>query len=70
MFPSVAAPYAPEPDAPEWDAAQAPPTMADTPPSGVFAAELDFATTHPAALTDAELVDAVVAYEKLAAWAA
>ncbi|WP_300009964.1 DUF222 domain-containing protein, partial [Pseudonocardia sp.] len=70
MFPSVAAPYAPEPDAPERDAAEPPPTLADTPPSGVFAAELDFATGHPAALSDAELVDAVVGYERLAAWAA
>jgi hypothetical protein len=53
-----------------WDLHQPPPTMGTTAPSGVFAAELDFATTHPAALTDAELVDAAIGYEKLAAWAA
>ncbi len=45
------------------------PTPATTAPSGAFALELDWATAHPEMLTAAELVDAVVGYERLAAWA-
>jgi hypothetical protein len=43
---------------------------ADTLPSGWSARELDQTTADPAALSDAGLVDAVVGFERLAAWAA
>lgn len=45
------------------------PTMANTAPSGIFALETDLATTEPGALPDADLVDAVVGLERIAAWA-
>ncbi len=41
-----------------------PPSMNDTAPSGLFALELDFATTDPGLLTDADLVDAVIGFER------
>lgn len=44
--------------------------FADAAPSGVAALDLDLATELPEALTDAELVDGIVAYERIAAWAA
>jgi hypothetical protein len=43
---------------------------ADTLPSGWLALELDQTTADPAVLGDAELVDAVVGFERLTAWAA
>ena len=55
---------------PEWDLDEPPPTMSTTAPSGVFGADLDFATGYPAALADADLVDAAIGDERLAAWAA
>ena len=45
------------------------PTMANTAPSGIFALETDLATAEPGALPDADLVDAVVGLERIAAWA-
>lgn len=39
-------------------------------PSGVAALDLDLATELAEALTDAELVDGIVGYERIAAWAA
>jgi hypothetical protein len=62
--------FAASPFAPEWDLDEPPPTLGTTAPSGVFGAELDFATGHPAALSEAELVEAAVGFERLAAWAA
>jgi hypothetical protein len=35
----------------------------------MFGMELDFATDNPALLTDTDLVDAVIGYERMAAWA-
>ncbi len=46
-----------------------PPTAAGIVPSGGYALELDAATSIPAVLSAAELVDAAVGYERLAAWA-
>ncbi len=45
-----------------------PPSMSDTAPSGLFALELEFATTDPGLLTDADLVDAVVGFDRITAW--
>ncbi len=44
------------------------PAAANT-PSGALALELDWATASPARLSAAELVDAAIGYEHLAAWA-
>ncbi len=38
-------------------------------PCGALALELDWATAHPALLSAAELIDAAIGYEHLAAWA-
>ncbi len=46
-----------------------PPSMGDTAPSGLFALELDHSTREPAGLSDAELVDAVIGFDRTAAWA-
>ncbi|MBW0127676.1 HNH endonuclease signature motif containing protein [Pseudonocardia oceani] len=51
------------PDAPEQ-------TLGNTAPSGLFGLELEFATESVGSLSDAELVDAAVGFERLAAWAA
>lgn len=54
----------------EWPPVEDPPlAMGGTVPSGFFALELDLATESPAVLTDAELVDAMVGWDRLAAWA-
>lgn len=65
-------PGAEEADWREWESGRPAallPTMANTAPSGIFALETDMATADPAALTDAELVDGVVGWERIAAWA-
>ena len=48
----------------------APPTMATTAPSGLFGLEMELACAEPAALTEAELVEAMVGFERMVAWAA
>jgi hypothetical protein len=48
----------------------APPSMSTTTPSGMFGLEMELACAEPAALTDAELVDASIGFERLVAWAA
>jgi hypothetical protein len=48
----------------------APPSMATTVPSGLFGLEMELACAEPAALTDAELVEAMVGFERMNAWAA
>ncbi|MHA6783579.1 DUF222 domain-containing protein [Pseudonocardia saturnea] len=48
----------------------APPTMSTTAPSGMFGLEMELACAEPAALSDAELVDAAVGFERMVAWAA
>ena len=44
-------------------------TWADTAPSGIAALELDVDTADPAGLSDAQLIDAMVGFERQAAWA-
>ncbi|MBC8093008.1 MAG: DUF222 domain-containing protein [Pseudonocardia sp.] len=44
--------------------------MGTSAPSGMFALELDLATSTPTTLTDAELVDAVIGLERLSGWVA
>ncbi|GAA1282840.1 HNH endonuclease signature motif containing protein [Pseudonocardia aurantiaca] len=44
-------------------------TWADTAPSGIAALELDVDTADPACLSDAQLIDAMVGFERQAAWA-
>ncbi|MHA6783807.1 DUF222 domain-containing protein [Pseudonocardia saturnea] len=46
------------------------PTMSTTAPSGMFGLEMELACAEPAALSDAELVDAAVGFERMVAWAA
>lgn len=59
----------------EAEVADAPPelwspeVLPDADPSGWAALEIDCATVDPAQLTDAELVDAAVVLERVAAWA-
>lgn len=65
-------PGAEEADWREWESGRPAallPTMANTAPSGIFALETDMATVDPAALADAELVDGIVGWERIAAWA-
>ncbi|QJY45621.1 HNH endonuclease signature motif containing protein [Pseudonocardia broussonetiae] len=45
-------------------------TLGNTAPSGLFGLELEFATESLGVLSDTELVDAAVGFERLAAWAA
>jgi Domain of unknown function (DUF222) len=44
-------------------------TWGNTAPSGLFALEIDSDTRDEAGLSDAQLVDAMVGFERLAAWA-
>ncbi|MHA6616146.1 HNH endonuclease signature motif containing protein [Pseudonocardia sp. DLS-67] len=44
-------------------------TWGDTAPSGLFALEIDADTGDEAGLSDAQLIDAVVGFERLAGWA-
>jgi hypothetical protein len=48
----------------------APPSMSTTAPSGLFGLEMELACVDPSALSDAELVEASVGFERLVAWAA
>jgi hypothetical protein len=67
-------PGATEDDWHEWetgDPSALIPTMADTAPSGLFALELDTALQgNLAAVSAADLVDAAIGFERIAAWAA
>jgi hypothetical protein len=67
-------PGATEDDWREWetgDPSALIPTMADTAPSGLFALELDTALRGSlAAVPAADLVDAAIGFERIAAWAA
>ncbi|MGH8965606.1 MAG: hypothetical protein ACRDXB_09805 [Actinomycetes bacterium] len=44
-------------------------TWGNTEPSGLFAWELDTDTGDPGGLSDAQLVDAIVGFERVAGWA-
>ena len=44
-------------------------TFGNTSPSGLFALEIDTDTQHADGLTDAQLIDAMVGFERLTAWA-
>jgi hypothetical protein len=44
-------------------------TWGNTVPSGLFALEIDSDTRDEAGLSDAQLVDAMVGFERLAGWA-
>jgi hypothetical protein len=44
-------------------------TFGNTSPSGLFALEIDTDTRHEDGLTDAQLIDAMVGFERLTAWA-
>ncbi|GAA0927511.1 HNH endonuclease signature motif containing protein [Pseudonocardia zijingensis] len=44
-------------------------TWANTRPSGLAALEIDTDTEHEAGLSDAQLIDAIVGFERFAAWA-
>jgi hypothetical protein len=44
-------------------------TFGNITPSGFLALEMDTDTQHPERLTDTELIDSMVGFEKLAAWA-
>src|SRR5437867_720937 len=44
-------------------------TWGNTVPSGLFALEIDADTRCEAGLSDAQLIDAMVGFERLAAWA-
>jgi hypothetical protein len=44
-------------------------TLGNTAPSGLLALEIDTDTRHETALTDAQLIDAMVGFDRLTAWA-
>jgi len=44
-------------------------TWGNTAPSGLLALEIDTDTRHETALTDAQLIDAMVGFDRLTAWA-
>lgn len=72
--PAVAVFDDPEPDLPdgEWtqllDPPEEAPSAAEVAPSGFAALELDLATGSEATLSDAEIIDAIVGYQRLTGW--
>ncbi len=72
MFETVAPPFLDELadlDLLTWPEPPPDRTWADTAPSGIAALELDVDTGDPAGLSDAQLIDAMVGFERQAAWA-